>query len=187
MALSKHTLLNKLPNRRQLFPVFSLIVFIVYSWMFYRFFYQVPSWLYYMNAGNVLIVLAYILSYSLFESLVILACILVPCMIFPASFFKDKFVAQGSAQVLLISVISYQLRKNIQLFPKLDQWILLLIPVALLLVVIVSIVVFSLIMDRFQILPRLLNALAERITVFAYLYVPLGVIGTVVVLLRNLF
>jgi len=49
----------------------------------------------------------------------------------------------------------------------------------------VSLVVSCLLVRRSKRLERAVRALAERLTVFLYLYVPLGVVGLVVVVARN--
>jgi hypothetical protein len=47
--------------------------------------------------------------------------------------------------------------------------------------------IFSFMFKRFNMLSRLALAAAERMTIFAYLYVPLGLIGLLVVVARNLW
>jgi hypothetical protein len=61
--------LNRLPDRGQLLPVFSTVVFIVFTWTIYHALYQVPSWLFYMTLPAILPLLAYILGFALLESL----------------------------------------------------------------------------------------------------------------------
>jgi hypothetical protein len=182
----KQKISDRLPSRGQSLPIFSLIVFIVFTWTLYNLLYQIPSWLFYMNIWNLLAVTAYVLSFALIESTLIMALVLLSCMLFPARYFKNKFTAQGSLQVLLLSAMAFALRENIQSFPKLDQWVMLVIPVAVLSVLAISVIVFSWIFDRFQILVRLLTAVTDRMVIFTYLYIPAGLVSLVVVLMRNI-
>jgi hypothetical protein len=177
---------QKLPTRAQAIPVFSTILFIVFSWMFFQFFIQVPSWLFYMNATKLLVMFSYVVSFSLLESLVLMGVIIFLCLVFPARHFKDKFIPQGTAQVILISLITYFVRQKIELFEKFEVWQLLTVPLIYVSNIVLSIFIFSLLFDRFSSARRLFNLVADRMTIFAYLYLPIGLAGLVVVLIRNI-
>ncbi|MEW5871489.1 MAG: hypothetical protein AB1894_19605 [Chloroflexota bacterium] len=187
MTILYQKIASRLPTKGQIAPVFSLIIFIAFSWMLYHIFRQTTSWLYYMGMLDVMVVYAYAFSFTLVESASILLLLLVFCLVSPARFFKDKFVAQGTLQVLVVSGITYGLRNSIELIPKQDIQTMAAIPGLFLVVMIISILLFSLILDRLQFLSRLLNAIADRMIIFAYIYVPLGLVGAIVVILRNLF
>ena len=187
MTSLKQTLTARLPAIQQIWPVFSIIIFIDYTWVLYRFFFQVPSWLYYMKAGNLLVLFAYALSFSLIESFLVLLLVLLLCMIFPARYFKEKFIPQGSFQVLIITVLAYALRQRIEEFSKMEAWILIAIPVVAFLILTLSVIILSKIFERFWRIPKWVSSLAERMTIFLYLYPPLGVLGLLVVVVRNIF
>jgi len=177
---------HKIPTRQETLPVFSTILFIVFSWMFFQFFIQVPSWIFYMDARKLLVMFTYVVSFSLAESLVLMGFVIFLCLVFPRRMFKEQFIAQGTVQVLIISIITYFIRQRIELFQKFEIWKLLTIPVVALAVILLSVLVFALIFSRFEKVPRLIESLADRMTIFAYLYLPLGVLGLVVVVLRNI-
>jgi hypothetical protein len=164
-----------------------MIVFIVFTWMLYRFFYQVPSWLGYLSLWGVLVIAAYALSFSLFESLTFMGFLLLLSLIFPARFFKDKFVAQGCTVTLAASAGAVLLQRKINVLSRLEVWHIQVSALAFLILVTLLIFISSLLFERFRFLPRLIHAIADRMTLFAYLYVPLGLVGLVVVILRNLF
>jgi hypothetical protein len=180
-------ILTRLPSRKQILPVFSLIVFIDFSWMLLQFFRQVPSWIFYLNIGKVLILFAYVVSFTLFESALLLSFLLALCIIFPVRHFRDKFTPQGGVQVALISLIALVLRQKIEVFQKFEIWILFAIPLISLIMITLSIIPISKILDRFRLVDRIVTALIERMTVFGFLYIPLGLLGLVIVILRNLF
>lgn len=191
MTTLKLKLSSRLPSTQQIWPVFSTIVFIIFTWMLYNFFFQIPSWLFYMKAAEILILLAYVMSYSLIESLLVLAFVLLLCMIFPASYFKNQFDALGSIQVFIISAIFYILRQRMGTFSKLEVENQINVLVATLLSILVglvlSVIIVSKIFERFPVLSRWTSSLANRMIIFSYIYVPLGLLGLLVVIIRNIF
>lgn len=168
-------------------PVFSVILFVVFSWTLYQMFRQVPSWLYYFNIYNILTISAYVLSFALLESLFMLGLVLVLSLVFPVRLFKDQFVPQASAQVLWMSAAALVLQNKIDLFSKVETHLLIVVPLVVLACLAVSIILFSWIFARLDFLSRWLGVIAERMVVFSYIYGPLGLISLVVAILRNLF
>jgi len=179
LATFKEHLESKLPSRQEILPVLSVIVFIVFTWALYRMFFQVPSW-------DVLIIISYALMFALFESAVVLGFLLIFSLFFPAKYFKEKFVAQGSTVVLMISMGAFALQRKIKIMYRLDGWELILYPFVILAAIVFVIFTASYIYDRFKILPRIINTVTERMIVFVLLYVPLSILGLLVVLVRNI-
>ena len=187
MATSKGSLKTKLPSRREAFAVFSVIAFIVFSWSLYRMFYQVPSWLFYMNVWNVVTISAYVLAFALFESLVLLGFLGLISLALPRRYFRDHFVAQGSVLMVILGGGAYLLQRKIGLIYKLSTWQLIVYPIIVLVSLLLLNFLFVFIFERFERIPRLISAFTEWMTVFGYIYLPLGLLGLAVVLVRNLF
>lgn len=183
----KEKIKSKLPTRGELLPVFSIILFAVFTWSLYRMFYQVPSWLFYLSVWDVLMITAYVLGYALFESAVILGFIMLVSLILPTRIFKNKFIAQGGALSFTLALGAYLVQRKIGLLQKLGTEALLLYPVVALFLMVVFIFAASFVFERLNILNRFMQAFAERMTIFAYIYIPLGLIGLSIVVLRNLF
>ncbi|MFC2053525.1 hypothetical protein ACFLV7_04390 [Chloroflexota bacterium] len=186
MATFKENLELKLPSRQEVISVLSVIVFIVFTWTLYRMFFQVPSLLFYMRVWDVLIISSYVLMFALFESAVVLGLLLIFSLVFPTKYFKDKFVAQGSTIVLMISMGAVALQRKMKIMYRLDGWELILYPFVILAVIVFVIFTASYIYDRFNLLPRIINTVAERMIVFVVLYVPLSILGLLVVFVRNI-
>jgi hypothetical protein len=186
LATFKEHLESKLPSRQEVLPVLSVIVFIVFTWTLYRMFFQVPSLLFYMRVWDVLIISAYVLAFALFESAVVLGLLLIFSLVFPVKYFKDNFVAQGSTVVLMISMGAVALQRKMNIMYRLDGWELILYPFVILAAIVFVIFAASYIYDRFKILPRIISTVAERMIVFVLLYVPLSILGMLVVLVRNI-
>ena len=69
-------------------------------------FWQVPSWLYYMNVWGVLALGAYVLAFALLESIIILGFVFLLSLAFPVKHFKAKFVQQGSVVVFIMGFLA---------------------------------------------------------------------------------
>lgn len=184
---------SRLPSRDEILPVFSVIVFLVFSWALYRMFYQVPSWLGYLSIWNVLVLATYVLSYALFESLVILGFILFWCFLLPRRFFQDRFVVQGSSLVLALGAGAILIQRKIGVIYELALEELILYPILVLAGIVVFLLLSAWMFSRLeasrqlQIITRLITSLAERMVVFSYLYVPIGLFSWIVILVRNVF
>jgi len=177
----------RLPSQNQVFLVFSVIVFVVFSWTLIREFFQVPSWLKYMVLGDILVITAYILAFALFESLLVLGFLLMLSVVFPVQIFRDYFIAQGCTLVSVAGLGAVMLQENISLVYHLKVTELIYYPLFILLGIVILVFALAFVFDRLSFLPRLIATIADRMTVFTYLYVPLGLIALVIVILRNLW
>lgn len=181
------TIKAKLPSRQEALAVFSVILFIVYSWTLYRTFWWVPSWLEYLSIWGILVIIAYALAFALFESLVLMGVISVLSLLLPRRIFKDQFIVQGSTLSLVLGVGAFLIQRNVGVIYRLELEQTLLYPALILAGVILLAFSFSLVFRKIRILSRLALMIAERMTIFVYLYVPLGLIGLLVVVARNLW
>jgi len=177
----------RLPSRQQVFPVFSVIVFVVFSWTLIREFFQVPSWMKYMNLGDILVITAYVLAFALFESLLILGFLSLLSLIFPVKIFRDNFITQACTLVLAASIGAVVLQENIDLVYHLKIRELIFYPLVMLLGVVILVFVLAFVFDRLSAITRLITTIADRMTIFSFLYVPLGLIALVVVIIRNIW
>jgi hypothetical protein len=178
---------SKIPTRQEFFTVFSVIVFVVFSWTLYRMFYQVPSWLFYLSLTDILIILAYVLAFALLESLFLLGILILLTFFYPAKLYREKIVAQSVLILLVFTIAAVIYQGNVGMLKKWGLVELILFTLTFLASLTLLILVASFLLDRFAIFKRLLVSFAERMTVFAWIYVPLSVLGLVVVLVRNVF
>jgi len=178
---------SKAPSRTDIEPILAIVVFMVFSWTLYRMFWQVPSWSFYLNVWDILIIAAYVLSQALFESFIILGFIIGLCIIFPKRIFCDKFIVQGSLLAMVICLSAFAIQRKIGLIYGLNLYELIIYPIAFLVAVVFWIFIISLFNRWLPWLADLIKSIADRMTIFLYLYIPLGVVGIVVVALRNLF
>jgi len=181
-----NVLKSRLPTRSEALSVFSIFVFFVFSWTLYRAFYYVPSWLEYLSLWSVSIIIAYVLAFALFESAGWLALLVFYSLFFPRKVFKEKFVLLGSSLAALICIGAVLLQRKINLVYRLELWQLLVYPLAGLLLSVLLVFLLAFLFERIPLLSRLVNAIVERMVIFVYIYVPLGLLALLVVLVRNI-
>lgn len=167
--------------------MFSILIFLVSGWALYRFFWYLPSWLQYLSIGSVLIIAAYTLGFSLLESLVMLGLIVLFSVVFPRRIFRDWFVAQGSLLALASGVGAVLIQRRVSMIYDWEAWQVWVFCGSVLLMLLLLVLVNAFLLLRYPFLPAFVNAFAQRMTVFSIVYVPLGILGLVVVILRNIF
>lgn len=181
------TIQAKLPSQQEALAVFSVILFVVFSWTLYRTFWWVPSWLEYLSIWGVLTIIAYALAFALFESLVVMGVMCLLSLVLPRRTFKDLFVVQGSTLALILGVGAFLVQRNVSVIYQLELEQTLLVPALILAGIVLLVLILAVVFQNIQVLSRLVLMMADRMTIFAYLYVPLGLVGLVVVLARNLW
>jgi len=177
---------SKLPLRKELLAVFSTEVFITFSWSIYRMFFQVPSWLFYLTLNDILWISAYVVGFALLESALLLGFMVLLSILYPQKHFKSKFVAQSTLILLVLTVGAMLYQQNIGMLKWwgwLELLIFILAFIASLTLLVLSI---SFLFDRLARLKGLLEAVSRSATVFSLIYIPLGVLGLIVMLFRNL-
>jgi len=180
---------KELPPKSEIAPIFATIVFPIYSWTIYRLLWNLPSWLKDLfSIWDMLILIAYGLAFALIESLTILGFVLFLRVVLPEKYFKDKFVAQGTAMlwVFFISTIVAQYTIASFIFnwrPKeFAVYSTLLLAACILLIAVLP----RVLIHRFTKLESFFASLADRMTIFLFIYLPLGVLSLIVVILRNI-
>jgi len=181
------SLKSKLPTGQEVLPVFSVIIFFVFTWTLYRMFYYLPSWLGDMYTRDILVLSSYVFAFALLESLIVLGGMVALAFLLPVRFFKDKFVAQGGFLAALASLAAYLLHPKLVSITPWRLLYLVLIPIITLVGTIILLVLLSFLFDRLPGLTRVVNSFAKWMTIFAYIYMPLGLLSLFVVLLRIIF
>src|SRR4030042_5643748 len=101
---------ERFPSRQEATPVLSVIVFIVFSWTLYRMFWYVPSWLEYLSAWNVVITAAYVLSFALFQSVIVFGLICALSFVLPQKIYRQQFIAQACSIAVAMSICAFLLQ-----------------------------------------------------------------------------
>ena len=150
-------------------------------------FWYVPSWLTYLNIWSVVITAAYVLSFTLLESCIIFGLLCSLSIVFPRGIFKQQFVAQSCSIVTGLSLGAFLLQRKMRLIYRLTYLQILVYPVIILITILILILILAYVFRRFEFVARFICGIADRMIVFLYIYVPLGFLGLLVVLFRNIF
>jgi len=174
-------LFNRFPKREEILSVFGGVVFIVFSWSIRGFLYIFPSLILRHSVGETLSVLCYMLAFSLFESLFLIGGELLVSMFLPRKWFLEGFAYKGFISILVFTIAMIVLQNNLtNTLPPVN---ILYLGFA---IAISVIVVMFFLLDKVAVFRKTLLAIEERLQVFVYIYVPLGILGIVVVVFRNL-
>lgn len=174
--------LSQLPTWEQVIPVYAVIVLVVYTWTILWFFWKVPSWTFFLNVGEVLTVLAYSLATNFAESLLVLCAPVLLSLILPRKWFRDVFVARGAA--LSASGLGYMVFLANQ-FRNKDDYPTLYLQIwsVALALALIALVVYA--CGRIVVARKITVALADRLSIFVYILVPLSIVSLLVVIARS--
>jgi hypothetical protein len=174
-----------MPPRKDIFPVYAILVFLIFSWALYRFFWYLPSWLEYLSIPSILIILSYSLAFALLESLVMMGFFVLLALALPKAMFRRQFVAQGSLLALALGAGAYLIQRQVSMIYRWEPWQVGAVAAGILAGILILLGVSAVLFQRLPRLVPIAESFAERMTVFAIVYLPLSVIAWVVVIIRN--
>jgi hypothetical protein len=175
------TFKERLPAKRELVLVFAACAFPIYSWAIFQFLDRMTGWLYYLSLWEVLSILAYALTFALFETVVIFVGLTLLAWALPAPLFRRDFVAVGMVAIILASTSAIFVHYQEQALRGLSRPLLLGIALVL------GVVALGIYMwvRRSERVAAIFRDLTERLSLFLYIYVPLSLVSIVVVVMRN--
>lgn len=170
---------KKIPPFPEILALYATIVFLIYGWAILTFFWKVPSWLYFLSLGEIGAVLSYTLASSLFESTMILLIFLLVGLVLPSKLFVEKFIVRGSIIICILTfwMALFNLITLIQLPTSND-----FISFGLAAFLTIGLAIFA--ADRSAAVRKMMIALSDRLTIFLYVWLPLSVVGILVLLAR---
>jgi hypothetical protein len=175
---------KRLPEQSEVYTVLGVVVFVVYGWSMRGFFYEVPSFILYFKVGQIFAIFSYMMGFALLESLLVTLCLGLLSLLLPVSWFKNGFVYKSFITVLVGAIALLWLENTIMAFNnKLPPVDLLLSAAGIVLGVWVVLLLAFHYIKLFQ---NPVLFIADRVGVMAYLYIPLGILGLIVVLIRNI-
>lgn len=171
-----------LPPRQEILYAFGGVVFLVYNWSIRGFFYQLSSLRLYHTLGEIFGVFCYLMAFALVESLVVMGSLILACLVLPGNWLKEGFAYKGFLTILVTGTAMVLLNNYLfSLSHETPPTPVLYIGTGITLACLISLIWISQNKPKIQ---GLLLAVQERMQVFIYFYVPLGIAGSVVVVLR---
>lgn len=147
-----------------------------------RFFWKLPSWLYYSSLGEIATMYAYMVTVNLIESTLVLLVPILLSLLLPAKWYFERFTTKSMWLLLLGLGYWAYFNKNFQAeapFPmEMFKWI----PAAA-----VAILCLTFLLDQVTFLRKVIMELADRLVIFLYIFLPVAFISLLVVVIRNVF
>ena len=175
------SLRKKIPPLHEILPLYATVVFLIYGWGGITFFWKVPSWLYFLSLEDIAAILSYTFASSLLECTIILFSFLLASVVLPSRWLYNKFAIRGSLIVysLTYCVILFNINSLIEL-PTTSDVIIFGVGV------LVTSALAIILADRIALVQRLVIRLGDRLTIFLYLWLPLSLVGILVIIFRIL-
>lgn len=159
-------------------------MFLVYTWTLYTSFWKLPSWLFFLQAGEIVSIYAYAFVLNFLESVLLLLIALVPAFLLPRPWWRDTFIPKGFALILIvlgsallhISLYRTPDARAIFIDSQFIWWIVTSLIAVLL----------TWLAGRVGWVRRGLESMADRFVIFVYIYLPLTAIAFLIVLARIL-
>ena len=173
------SLRKKLPPLHDISSFYGTIVFFVYGWTSLAFFWKVPSWIYFLKLGEILVIFAYSLASTLLEAALILLVFLLASLVLPSNWLRNQFVVRSSIIFIALTfwVALFDLSTLIELPSKRDIFSFAIgFPLTAGLGVLLA--------DRMPLIRRLMMFVSDQLIIFLYIWLPLSLIGILIVLLR---
>ena len=176
------TLRKRIPDKKNIVTVFAVAMFLVYTWTLYTSFWKLPSWLFFLQAGEIVSIYAYAFVVNFLESLLLILIALLPALFLPRHWWADTFTPKGFTLILII-LSSALLHLSLYRTPdtraafvngQFIWW--------------VGTLLFSVLLTwfvgRVPWMRTGLETLADRFVVFLYIYLPLTIAALLIVLAR---
>jgi hypothetical protein len=175
------SIVNKIPKLEEIAPVYAVIVMMIYPWTLTRYFWKLASWILFASVGDLATFFAYMVVVNLLESIVVLLVPILMSIILPQNWFYDRFKTRSVALVLFGLGFLIYLNKNLHADAPFPLTLVRWIPMAA-----IAVLVLVFLVDRVDFLRKVLEEVANRLTVFLYISIPISAIALLVVLIRNI-
>lgn len=189
-SYTAHSLGSRIPARREILEVFGVVLFVVFGWSIRGFLYKIPAFSLYFGLRTDLAILCYMFAFALFESLLATVALVALASFFPPQILKSGFAYKGFLIVLVgsIALVAFDGYYRVEFFKDLMAGDRSSIP-PLVFGLVVSLGILLGLLWLFHSRPWLqkyAHYATQQISVFTFIYVPLGLIGLIVVIARNL-
>ena len=172
---------EKIPKLQDIAPVYAVIVMMIYPWTLSRFFWKLSSWILFASVGDLTALFAYMVVVNLLESILVLLVPLVMSIILPHKWFYDRFKTRSISLVLFGLGFLVYLNRHLHADSPFPLTLVRGIPITA-----VGILILTFLVDQVSFLRRVLDELANRLTIFLYISIPVSVIALLVVLIRDI-
>jgi hypothetical protein len=161
----------------ELLQILAYCAFPIHFWAIMYMLRSIPSWVLYMTPSELIGIMAYTFCFALVETIVIFVLAILPGLILPRRWLKNKYPSVSSLLILEFAVLGFIL---IGIFANSSP------PAALFISFILVLILSVFLVYRAPAIKVGLEAVALRLVPLVGFYLILDLIGTSIVLLRNI-
>jgi hypothetical protein len=165
---------GRVASNEEILLLFVVCVFFIHVWSVVVLLIEIPALILRANVWELIGVIAYVLAFALFESVFVVAVLVLISIALPQKIFRNLFVPEGVMVVTLISGWAMSVQRQGALI---RNWNIM--------PVVVLMAVFYVLTYRFERVQNLLFRIARAMSVLSFTYVAFDVVGVFIVLLRN--
>jgi len=173
---------KRLPESQSILQVYAVIAVLVAGWTITAFLWKLSSWLLVLNLGEIFTVFSYGMAANFLESLIILFILLAASALLPATLLRDDFVVRGT--ILSMGIIGAMMAfLGAQVHFGSEVGLKLLLPP------LVILLLMACVLGSLPTSPLLRSAaawLSDRVIIFLFILVPLFVVLSGYVIIRNI-
>ena len=169
---------RRLPGKNDIFLALSVATVLIFSWELRSLFYNAPAFFLSYSLGEFLSISAYMLATALIETILVMSVAVTLAFILPGVILRDGFAYKASFLLIALAIVSVYLQFNMTNQPKISFLMTQLILVLGLWLAPVLLVQFIAPLRKFVL------DLFDRLTIFSYVYLPLGFLSLLVVIVR---
>ena len=162
--------------------MFAVAMFLVYTWTLYNSFWKLPSWLFFLQVGEILSIYAYAFVVNFLESAILLLIAFLPAILLPRRWWTDTFIAKGFVFILVI-LGSAVLHMSLFRTPDTRAVFVSGQPVWWVITLLIA-VLLTWLAGKVNWMRKGLETIADRFLVFLYVYLPLTAVSFLVILAR---
>ena len=171
-------------SKSEYIRLFLIGAFPVHIWAIVNLLHTFPSLLLEMNTLELVSILAYVLTFALFESLFVFALLFLVTWFFPRKISTSTLLAVSAILVLFgstgVTLVHLYGIWKITVF-KFESWVILWAAIGM---VAASLGIF--LVARKPKIEKSILSIVERLSMLSILYVSLDLVGVVIVVIRNL-
>lgn len=179
---------KRFPKRQEIVTLFLVCVFPTHVWSLIAFLREIPSYVMRLDIGEIAGVFAYTQSFILFETFLILLCVIALACLLPRQLILDRFVSQGAILVLVTSFwvipVHYQERIVSKLSLNVTNYLIFIFILAL--TYMVSMFGLSIILRRYPRFESGFQSFVDRLVVLSAIYGLLDLASLFIVIYRNI-
>lgn len=170
---------HRLPTKQDIMQVLGTTLFLVFGWSLRGFFFLAPSFLLNHSLATIVGILSYMMGFALFESLLVMSGLISLCVVLPRSWFREGFAYKGSLVVLVAAFATVKLQ-NLLTDEMLPRTVLYQGFTITIFGIVLSILLFQFVRP----LQSIMLEIVDRMQIFVYLYVTLGIAAIAIVIFR---